>query len=148
MNRRQHSFHIDCIPPKATAQASATILRRKDGTPFVGKMSSSNARKAQKTLIALMRPHVCHMPLKGAVALSVAFQWPFRKAEPKKNRAKGYIPCDKRPDCSNLIKMLEDIMTTLGFWGDDAQVAHLVVRKGWGDNPGISISISELTSQE
>lgn len=142
--QKHHKFFIRCIPPKATAQASATIMHRKDGSAFVGKPSGSPADRAKKDLVALMRVHVCPEPFQGPVALSVAFTWPWRKSEPKKNRAKGTKWIPSRPDADNLVKMMLDIMTTLEFWDDDGQVAWITVQKKWGDDPGIQVGIHEL----
>ena len=49
-----------------------------------------------------------------------------------------------KPDCSNMIKLLEDVMTFLGFWTDDALISSLVVEKFWSEKPGIYICIEEL----
>lgn len=141
---REVEFFIPCNPPKATAQASHRIMKKADGTMFVGKSQNSNAAKAQKTMFALLNDHRPEVAFEGPVRLEVHFCWPWRKSEPKKNRVKGWRRCDKRPDCSNLIKMLEDCMTRLAFWGDDSQVAELVICKSWGEKPGIYIRVAEL----
>jgi Holliday junction resolvase RusA-like endonuclease len=40
--------------------------------------------------------------------------------------------------------MLKDVMTALGFWKDDAQVASEIIEKFWADIPGIYVVIEEL----
>lgn len=133
-------FVIHCIPPKHTAQASNKILKTKDGRMFVGKMSSSKAKQTQNELMWLLTPHRPKTPFSEPVKLYVKWVYPFRKAEPKKNRIEG-LPCDTRPDVDNLLKLLLDIMTRLGFWIDDSLVYDLHFVKCYSDNPRIEINI-------
>lgn len=137
------AFVIRCNPPKSTAQASARILKRKDGTQFIGRFADSKARHTQDTLIALLQPHVPDTPMVGPLTLDVAWIYPFRKSEPKCTRQRGCIPCDTRPDIDNLTKLLLDTMTRVGFWTDDAQIYWLSFAKYWGVEPGIQIAIIE-----
>lgn len=139
------AFEIKCIPPKHTAQGSSTILKNfKTGKYFIGKKSNSNATRAKNELIALIAPYAPQKPLEGPLSLSVMWAYPWRSSEPKKNRVNGYKFCDTKPDCDNLTKQLADILTRLGFWFDDAQVATLKFSKVWRDNPGIYIEIKTL----
>ena len=43
-----------------------------------------------------------------------------------------------------MIKLLKDVMTDLGFWKDDAQVASEITEKFWSDVPGIFIKVENL----
>ena len=138
------SFYIPCIPPKSTAQTSLRIMKRKDGSQFVGKMQSSKGKQTQSELLTLLMPHAPQIPFEGAVAIQITWNYPWRKSESKKNRAKKFVFCDTRPDVDNLCKMLFDCMTRLGFWADDSQIAVLSFSKTWGDEPGISIAIREI----
>ena len=76
-------------------------------------------------------------PTRGGVALVV--KWCFPRGE----HADGEYRITK-PDVDNLQKLLMDCMTAEGFWGDDAQVASLVVEKFWAQVPGIYIRMWEL----
>ena len=136
------NFRVSCIPPKATHQASARIMKRKDGTQFVGKFANSKGKKAQDDLMTLLSAHTPEVPMEGPLLLSIIYVYPWRKSEPKKNRVTGLKDCDTRPDCDNLAKMLQDVMTRLAFWNDDSQVSRLYFAKFWGDQPGITISVS------
>ena len=132
---------IPCIPPKTTAQAAARIMKRRDGTMFVGKFATGKGKAAQNDLLALLLPHRPALPLDGAVVVCVTWRYPWRKGESKRTRAEGVIPCTTRPDVDNICKMLLDCMTRLAFWTDDGQVARLTVCKEWGDDPGIGIQV-------
>ena len=137
-------FKIPCNPPKSTAQASLRIMKRKDGSQFVGKFAKSKGQQTQNQLMSLLNEHRPEKSLTGPLSLSVRWVYPWRKSESKRNMSLGHMPCDKRPDCDNLMKLLGDCMTRIGFWEDDSQIADLRFQKFWGDNPGIEIAIEEI----
>ena len=140
-------FFIDCIPPKSTAQASLRIMKRSNGTQFVGKYAKSKGKKTQDELMRWLADHVPPEPYTKPVQLTVDWNYPWRKQEPKKNRATGSKWCDTRPDVDNLCKLLLDCMTKLGYWTDDSLVASLTFNKRWVDSPGIGIEIKDLCSE-
>jgi Holliday junction resolvase RusA-like endonuclease len=137
-------FFIPCNPPKSTAQGSSRIMKRRDGTQFVGRFANSKATKAKANLLTLLHPHRPETPLEGPLEVSVYWSYAWRKSETKKNKRFGFLPCDTRPDIDNLCKMLFDSMTAAGFWNDDSQIASLYFRKSWSNEPGISIRITQL----
>lgn len=49
-----------------------------------------------------------------------------------------------KPDTDNLIKLLKDVMTKLGFWKDDALVCSEITEKFYADVPGLYVEIYEL----
>ena len=51
-----------------------------------------------------------------------------------------------KPDTDNLVKLLKDVMTDLGFWTDDALVACEEIQKFYLDKPGLYVEIEELTN--
>lgn len=134
---------LDCIPPKSTAQGSTIIMKSKSGRPFIGKSSNSKAAKAKKQLIDLLIKHKPRKPFKNAVKVLVQWRYPWNKSEPKRNRPKWRY-CTTRPDCDNLMKLLFDVMTKLGFWKDDSLIADVRFVKMYCDNPGIYIEIKQL----
>ena len=136
--------YIDCIPPKSTAQASSRILKRKDGTQFIGRMEGSKGAQVKRGLVSLLHQHRPSEPLTGPLGVVVRWVYPWRKSETKTNRARGWMHCDKRPDADNIEKMLMDAMGLCGYWLDDAQVADMRLIKAWGDRPGIGIEIVRL----
>ena len=140
----KHHFAIRCNPPKSTHQASLRIIKKKDGSQFVGKFDGSKAKQAKRTMTDLFKEHRPFIPFEGAVFLSVTWAYPWRKSEPKKNKVKGWAYCVTRPDCDNLAKIAQDVMTELNFWNDDAQVAVLNFIKIYSDKPRIEIEIKEL----
>ena len=134
------AFHIPIIPPKATSQGAGKRIVVMDGKPMFFK--NSKAQGAENDLTLLCSRHTPNEPLTGPVKLQVDFVFPWRKSEPQKRIALGRVPHTSKPDCSNLVKMLEDVMTKLGFWKDDSQIASLTVTKAWGDKVGIYVAIN------
>jgi len=138
-----HTIYIPCVPPKATHQGSAMILRRKDGSPFVGKAAGSAGAKAKRNLLNLLLVHTPKVPFEGATEVHVKLIFPWRKSEPKKNKEQGQIPMITKPDLDNLSKMILDSMADANwFTGGDQQVYHLSLSKYWGDADKIGIYIS------
>ncbi len=134
------TFHLPINPPKATSQTKRLVML--GGKPrFFAKKSH---QQAENDLLTLCQPYAPDAPLKGPLALSVKFVFPWRKSETKTNRARGILPCDTRPDCDNLVKLVADVLTKLRFYDDDGQIADLHVLKGWGDKVGISVSLQAL----
>ena len=136
-------FFIPCVPPKATAQ-QVSIMKRRDGTQFVGKKHGSNADKAQKSLFAMFYPFRPDEPLTGPLRLALGFVWPWRASESAKAKAAGDIFSPVRPDADNLSKLVCDALTATGYWSDDSQVASLHVTKGWGERHGLYVSLESL----
>ena len=137
----KHQIFIPCVPPKATHQGSAMILRRKDGTPFVGKASNSAGARAKKTLLTLLLCHAPKRSFEGPTEVEVKLVFPWRKSEPKKNKALGIMPMVTKPDLDNLSKMIVDSMADANwFAGGDQQVHLLTLSKWWGDEVGITIT--------
>ena len=137
------SIWIACVPPKATSQQKGAC-RAGGGIRFFKK---AHVAQAEQDLISLCRgaiPAGWQTIEDGPVFLDVAFIWPWRKSEPKKNKIHPVLAMDVKPDCSNIIKMLEDALTRLNVWRDDSQVARLSVNKFWGDHPGISIEVGRI----
>ena len=51
----------------------------------------------------------------------------------------------KKPDLSNLLKMIEDCLTACGFWLDDSQVVkYISPAKKYASIPGWNITIIEV----
>ena len=142
--KRVIEFKINCIPPKSTHQSGLRIMKKRDGSQFVGKFDTGKSKKIQKELTYFFQEHTPITPLEGPLRLMVKWVYPYRKAEPKKN-LHSPIWCDTRPDCDNLVKGINDIMGRLGYYTDDGQISHLDFQKMWAKDFGIYIKLKELT---
>jgi Holliday junction resolvase RusA-like endonuclease len=130
-------FFLVCVPPSSSHHAKRIVR--------VGRFSrladKPELLAAKEMIDSLLTPHRPRMPQLGPVTLTLEFTWPWRSSESLKTRARRLIPRTSRPDCSNLAKTTEDRLTALRFLEDDNQVVELVVRKFFGDHPGIGVLI-------
>lgn len=94
-------------------------------------------KQARATLKAYLARYQPEKPMEGAIRLVV--KWCF----PRGTHADGEYRITK-PDTDNLEKLLKDVMTELGYWNDDAQVASEIAEKFWAEVPGIYILEEEL----
>lgn len=137
------AFFVACIPPRANHQRKRIV--------HIGKFSRLADKPelvaAKAMLDSVLLPHQPLMPVFGPVRLEVEFTWPWRQTEPKKRRVLGRVPHTSKPDCSNVLKTLEDRLVALRFIGDDSNVVEVTVRKYWGDEPGIRVRIEAVGSE-
>lgn len=135
---------LPCIPPTRTAQQKGAYIRpgKNGGKGHIQFFTKNAVKKAANELKAILSPIQPEKPLKGPLSLMVTMVFPWPKGTAKYKRVSEGEPHASRPDCSNLIKLLEDTMTEMGFWEDDSQIYDLRVRKFRGNEPGISIRIS------
>lgn len=121
------AFTLHIVPPKTTAQQKRAVVLPGRGVRFFKRKEQV---QAEQTLAALMIAYAPAKPLEGPIKVTIHLSWPYRKAEPKKNRTRA-IYHDRRPDLDNLVKGYIDTMTRVGFWTDDGQIAVLTVGKWW-----------------
>lgn len=120
--------------PKGTAQMKRANFRNR--TFFEG----ANLKSARYTYTQILSLNAPEWPLIGPVGATFEFYYPI-----KDKRKKGKYKVTK-PDCDNLVKLLQDCMTKLHYWNDDAQIARLVVEKAYSvhDCAQIHIKVREL----
>lgn len=116
--------------PKGTAQ-----MKRYNGRTRT-YFKSQRLQQTEDFYLNELRSYAPTSPITGAVSLSIDFDY-FTPT--KKRRGKWKTT---RPDCDNLVKILIDCMTKLGFWLDDAQVARLVVNKQYAEGEQAQITIN------
>ena len=142
--------------PKAQPRARSFARKLKDGR-VVARVYDAGTAEAWKTQVAAAaKPHRPATPLTGPVSLQIE----FRMKRPKShygtgrnaNRLKPSAPVFhiSKPDRNNLVKAVEDAMTQLGFWRDDAQVAAGETTKIYtleGERPGVTIRVLTLSEE-
>ena len=132
------SFFMPMIPPTATYQEKDIAVQK--GLPVMYEPAELKA--ARSKLEAHLSKYRPERPLVGPVRLMV--KWCF----PITGRRKDGQWKTTRPDTDNLQKLLKDIMTKLGYWHDDAQVASEIAEKFWAAIPGIYICAMELEAEQ
>ena len=111
-------FFMPMIPPTKTHQEKQVRIVK--GKPVFYEPAELKA--ARQKLRDHLGRHQMEQPFEGAVRLTT--WWCFPRGE----HHDGEYRINK-PDTDNLVKMLKDVMTELGFWRDDAQVASEVIEK-------------------
>lgn len=127
-------FFIHMIPPTMTHQEKQ--VRVVNGKPIFYEPEELKA--VREKLRAHLGQHVPDERFTGPVRLTTWWCFPI-----KGNHRNGEYKTSK-PDTDNLVKMLKDVMTDVGFWKDDAQVASEVIEKYWAERPGIYVKVESL----
>lgn len=81
-------------------------------------------------------------PLEGPLAVEMNVVMPIAKSWPKKRRAAaldGRERPTKKPDADNFAKVLDACNEIV--WVDDGQIVDLIVRKRYGEKPGMWATI-------
>lgn len=130
------SFFLPMEIPSATHQEKKITIR--NGKPIV--YEPEKVKMARSKFMAALHPFVPDRPYTGAVRLSTTWVYTSTPSHPASSWK------TTKPDTDNLVKLLKDVMTDLGFWTDDALVACEEIQKFYLDKPGIYIEIEELTN--
>lgn len=127
-------FFLPMDPPTVTHQEKQIHVVK--GKPVFYEPAELKAARAK------LRDHLAkHRPAQSfAGGVRLVAKWCF----PRGRHKDGTYRITK-PDTDNLQKLLKDVMTAVGFWRDDAQVASEIVEKFWAEIPGIYIRLEELT---
>lgn len=119
-------------PPTVTHQEKQVNFKTK---VFYEPTDLKKARALFMERLSKYKPEVKFV---GPIRLVVKWLYPI-----KGKRSDGEYKASK-PDLDNAQKLLQDCMTKVGFWKDDAQIASLVCEKFWAKTPGIYIRIDKL----
>lgn len=122
-------------PPTTTAQQGSRTT--KAGHHYVDPAVRAIKDRYRQALL----PHKPDTPITNTpIRLTVKFLYP-----PTIKHTHG-TPKTTKPDCSNIIKSLEDAMQDCGYFTNDSAVASLIVEKYYSEVTGIYIKIEPLPS--
>lgn len=127
-------FFLPMAPPTKTHQEKQ--VRVVNGKPVLYEPAELKAVRTK--LEAHLAKHIPEEKYTGPVRLMTKWCFPITG----KHRD-GQFKTTK-PDTDNMVKTLKDVMTKLGYWGDDSLVASEIIEKFWAAVPGIYIRIEEL----
>jgi len=122
------------VPPQKTHQTKKA--RCVNGKPQF--YESPELQTVRSKLTAHLTGHVPEKKYTGPVRMMTKWCFPITG-----NHKDGEWKTTK-PDCSNMIKLFEDVMTDLGFWTDDALIASSITEKFWAERPGIYVCIENI----
>lgn len=126
-----HEFNIP-VSPVAKGRARST----KSGVHF----TPAKTRKAEQDVRFFVSQHWKQEPMKGPLKLSVEFIFLRPSSVSEKKRPLHVV----KPDCSNLLKLVEDSLNTL-LWHDDSQIVSVTCEKKYGPISFIRLYVEELT---
>lgn len=127
-------FFMTMLPPTVTHQEKQVHVV--NGKPvFYEPQELKVARTKLEASLAQYRPNQKYT---GPVELVSTWCFPIRGDH------KNGEPMTNKPDTDNLVKLLKDCMTKVGFWKDDSLVVREIIEKFWADIPGIYIRVTEL----
>ena len=128
------TLFIAMKPPTVTAQEhKVTVIH---GIPRF--YDTPEIKDARDKLAAHLSKHTPDRPYTGAVRLLTKWCFPLSGSHRDGDWRTS------KPDTDNLQKLLKDVMTSLGYWKDDALVCSEICEKFWAATPGIYIHIEEL----
>ncbi|MEG0798785.1 MAG: RusA family crossover junction endodeoxyribonuclease [Acidaminococcaceae bacterium] len=127
-------FFIPMILPTVTHQQKK--IRVVKGKPVVYEPAALMDARAK--FEAYLASHVPKQKLTGAIRLTT--KWLYEITSSHENGEYKIT----RPDTDNMIKLVKDVMTALGYWADDAQVASEITEKFWAEQPGLYVKIEQI----
>ena len=138
--KRIHSFEMMLNDnPKGTSQMKGETVVKGRIHHYV-KKSVAQLRAIYESHIKKQAAKIDHT-FEGPLELEAKFYYMTKD----KKKLKGEAWKTSRPDCDNIIKLLQDVLNLYKLLGkDDSYVTRLVVEKHWGVVPSIRVQIREL----
>lgn len=135
-------FNLNVNPADLpTAQQKGVRIIKVHGRMMPMFYEKKNVKDAHILLKYSMERYKPKEPMHGPVTLSVEYLFPYPKGTPKYRQIEG-APMVQRPDVDNIQKLLQDVMTEMGFWDDDSQIWKLtLIKKRTIIEPMIKVSI-------
>ena len=134
------AFFLPCIPPR-TSHHAKRIVRVGRFTKLADKPELVAAKAMLDEMLLRHQPSA---PVSGPVHLSLEFTWPWLAGDSLRLRKQGRTPHTSKPDCSNVLKTLEDRLVALRFLEDDRFLVTVTVTKFRGERPGIRVAIVQV----
>lgn len=133
MKHNMIEFFLAMQPPTETHQEKKVAVV--SGKPVF--YEPDELKDARQKLTAYLAKHVPSKKLTGP--LQLVTKWCYPRGSHKNGEYKT-----TKPDTDNMIKLLKDVMTGLGFWKDDALIVSEITEKFWAEVPGIYVCVRKL----
>lgn len=136
---------LDIIPPKNTGQ-SAKRLGSIHGRAMMFETKES---KDTKTMyLALLYEKKPATPFNVPISVEYKFYFPYNSTVKKSIQKQGLIiPKATKPDWDNIPKQIQDVMTRLQFWTDDALIYKGTCSKWFAPQGKITIEITPFNGE-
>jgi Holliday junction resolvase RusA-like endonuclease len=110
------------------------------GATRVSVYDPATSRDWKRTVLAQVLPQKPAAPVEGPLVMALTFFLPRPKTLPR--REHFHV---KRPDCSNLLKAVEDALNGI-VYRDDSQIVKLDIVKEYSPAPGVQIRIERAVT--
>lgn len=120
----------------------AKVVTRSGRTFFPKRTAAYTDRVAALAHVARGARELHVGPAQVTIEIRLAIPQSARKRDVPLMRS-GEIKPTKKPDCSNVAKLLEDALNKV-LWHDDSQVTDLVVRKRWAEADSVTVEVRAL----
>ena len=138
-------IELDIIPPKNTGQ-SAKRLGSIRGRVMMFETKESKDTKSM--YLALLYEKKPPKPFDVPISVEYKFYFPYNSTVKKSIQKQGLIvPKTTKPDWDNIPKQIQDVMTRLQFWTDDALIYKGTCSKWFAPQGKITIEITPLNGE-
>ena len=136
------------IEPVAQMRARHGTIRTKTGKVISKTYKADVQEGREETLKTYLLQYQPAMPLTGALVLGVKAYFSIPTSWSKKKQAQaaaGELRHTKKPDLSNVLKHVEDCLSQMLFWKDDALVVEYLPGTGkyYSDRPRWEVEIRQ-----
>lgn len=136
---------LDIVPPKSTGQ-SGKRLGNIHGRAMM--FETKESKETKKMLYSLLYDKKPKDPFSGAIIVRFIYFFPYNSTVKKSIQKKGLIiPKTTKPDWDNIPKQIQDVMTKLQFWTDDALIFSGGCEKYFAPKGRIVIEIIPVPSE-
>ena len=127
------SISFDVLgPPMALKRPRTRIARPKSGKDFIQHYEDKPVTewkvKCREECRREMDLRGITQPLQGALSIVILARFPCRKSRMRKTKPAPELRHDRKPDASNVLKIVEDALNGLAYI-DDSQIAQVRVEK-------------------
>ena len=138
-------IELDIIPPKNTGQ-SAKRLGSIHGRAMMFETKESKDTKAMYT--ALLYEKRPSKPFNVPISVEYKYYFPYNSTVKKSiQKQKLIIPKTTKPDWDNIPKQIQDVMTRLQLWTDDALIYKGTCSKWFAPEGKIVIEITPFNGE-
>ncbi len=142
-------FFTSCIPPRTGSKTNyRAVTSKSTGKTHVFK--GEKATESMATWFDILKDHKPEMMLQGACRLRIELFFPLIASDTSNMNKRieiqnGHQPwMTTRPDATNMIEAVQDIMTKQLYFKDDSQLVDVRVTKRRSKQPGVFIRLEEI----
>lgn len=139
--------------PQAKQSFKVGTVTTKDGRTFATKYTPKEMKYYANLVKMMFRntypEHLSSVFYDVALAVTITVHVSIPKSYSNKKRElalKGLLVPQTKPDCDNIAKNICDALNEVA-WPDDKQIARLLVKKVFDENPFVEVEIDAINSQ-